>query len=270
MPSLDEVLDGGIRPGEQCVIAGSPGMGKSALAQAIAVRMAIGGRPVLFVSLEMDRADVITRMLSHRTEIAFRKLRRPSSQSDQEAALVEDLTPHGLPMHVWFRPGASYDQVASMTRRLWMRGQCGALFVDYVQRMHHPRERGETLASAIGNTTTQFKQLAGELGIPVVVLSQLNRSFKAEPARRKAPQQGAHGWTLDVEVPSIDHLAESGRIEQDADIILFPLNAPNYGLEGKNSYGAIVVGKQRNGPRATVGVRWDGPCATYRPYGEGA
>lgn len=272
---LDSLLAGGFKGGDLVIIAGPTSMGKTALALPMAIEQAKIGRDVLYVSLEMPVHQMADRARSYLTGLPGTTFLRPTNEAEEKLLAEQVSRDLGLSFLDW--PGLGIADVAAEARRLRARGSLSAIFIDYLQIMSHDRERQETVAGAIGRTTKAAKQLAMELQIPVVILSQLNREYekRAAPATAEAvkrelkgkPQRGA--WWDGVALPQLHDLKESGSIEQDADVVMFPLNAERMGLPNLQSHGCVVVAKQRNGPRGIVGVLWDGKCAAYRPYGQG-
>lgn len=265
--SLDTDLGGGFEDGSLVVIAGATSMGKTGLAVALSCQLALAGRHVLFVSCEMPRRQVVNRMRSYLTQIPYRAFKRQLTGIEQ--ALLDKVDPSRLALTVHYRPGISIHEVGLEARRVNARNPIDAIVIDYLQIMEHESRKGDTGAAAVGRTSKLAKQLAGTLDVPVMLLSQLNRGFdRRQGTRAPVPPTGEGGhWWEGLALPELSDLAESGQIEHNADVVLFPVNAPRYGLGPANAGGGIVVGKQRNGPRSIVPCKWDAPCATYRAWG---
>lgn len=262
--SIDTHLGGGFKPGQLVVIAGATSMGKTGLAIPMASAAARSGRPGLYVTCEMDEPDISTRIRAFRSTVPTRAIE--GDRTDEEERLLEYHNADHDDLWIWHRPGVTLAELRAEALRLWASGQLHWLMVDYLQIMGHPMTKGETRAAAIGHTVIGLKTLAGELGIPVVVLSQLNREFDRRPPPRGGGQPVV--WTDAVQLPQLSDLAESGAIEHGADVVLFPANAERYGVPpGPGGGGVVIIGKQRNGPRGMVPVIWDGACACYRPLG---
>lgn len=272
-PVLDHALDGGMRPGDLVVIGGSTSMGKSALAMSIAYGAANTGAAVGYASVEPRRPEWAQRSLaclSHVPMGVLRGKRRDPSDEQLIADWVRALATYRV--ELYYRPGARLLDVATQARRWKMTQGLDVLVVDYLQLMRHDR-RGERHDLAVGETVGGLKQLAGELGIVVVVLSQITRSSTKERVRAAPGGQTAEWarWWSDAQIPRVQDLKESGSIENDADVVLFPVRADRAGPDSTAIEGAprnaalIAVAKQRNGRTGIVPAEWDGPCACYRP-----
>lgn len=260
IPELDRVLDGGLHPGQLVTVAGVTGMGKSALALGMAQGWAAIGRTVSYHSLEMPkRWDMTARAVASATGVSIRGVRRGAS-ADLETLRTAARERRTLIIND--RPRVSLADVSLEARRLWSAGSLSAVVIDYLGLMSHPRERGDRMDQAIGATMGGLKQLAIELGISVVVLAQCNRSID----RRETPETPGEAWYEKIPLPQLSDLRDSGEIEHASDVVLFPIAAARYGLTGGlENHGAILVAKQRNGPRAIVPCRWDGRSARYLP-----
>jgi replicative DNA helicase len=265
---LDKLIaGGGMQPGQLIVIGGRPGMGKSALAQAITMSVASDGfSTVLYASMEMRSEQLAPRLAAVELGIPSESIRLGELDADDAAAFARFETKlRGKERRVWIfdKPTQSIETIAAEARALWAKGGLRLVVIDHLHLMNHPRRDRRDLE--IGATTQLAKQLAGELGVTVLLLSQLNR----EASRRDAPKRSATGgpWWNQVAMPRVEDLKESGSIEADADLVLFPLHASECGIPSMPTGGAIHIAKQRDGAKGvTVGVAWDGPCGTYRPW----
>lgn len=273
---LDALLNGGFRPGDLVVVGGMPSMGKSAFALGCGANAAQDGARALYFSVEPRLAEWTRRLAAFYTGIPLdllldpRRLRQDQFDvlAEWEATARERLS---FPLH--YQPGADVRVVVQRARQEAMGGGLDLLVVDHLQLMEHPRERGELKSSAIGRTTHALKNLAGELKCVVVLLSQLTREAVRVDGKAKPRRSSNVDWWNATHIPRPSDLRESGDIEQDADIILFPMNYAKARAEGlvvtaapvREDAGLVHVAKQRNGkPVGTVHVRWDGPCACYR------
>lgn len=255
---LDRVLDGGLHPGQLVTIAGQTGMGKSSLALGMAQHWASLGRTVSYHSLEMPKKwDMVARAVSSATGVSIRGVRRGAS-ADLET--LRRAAHERRTLYINDRPRQTLGAISIEARRLWSSGALSSVVIDGLNLVDHGRERGERPDQAIGRTAYGLKQLAIELGISVVMLCQFNRSID----RRDVPETPGENWWERVPLPQLSDLRDSGEIEHASDVILFPIAAARYGLTGAlENYGAILVAKQRNGPRAIVPCRWDGRSARY-------
>ena len=232
-PSLDGVLSGGMHQGHLIVLAGRPGMGKTALAQQIAVNVAGGGRSAIFYSLEMSSLEVMERVISRHSGISVPHLKMADLTPVDYSLLVEAIESFGkLPLLV---DDASFD-VDTMIKNARMATDClaalklpplGAIFVDYLQLIG---SKTKNSAQNINQDIAAFKRLARELNVAVVVLSQLSHDLEMRHDRR----------------PRISDLSESASIEEDADLILFIYRDEYYNLRSADKGVAeIIVAKNR-------------------------
>lgn len=249
---LDEKLDGGMRAGEVIVIAARPGMGKTALALTILEHVAqVENEPVALMSMEMGEEQVTRRRIASVGHIPLHKLKRPERLNDTDwAALTEAVEKlRGRVFSVSDKGGLSLNQVKARARGLKRKKGLRVLAIDYLGLME--TDAKETRASALGRISRGIKALAKELGITILLLSQLNRGIEARINRR----------------PMLSDLRESGDIEQDADVILFVhreiIANPELPDEWKH-YGEAIIGKQRDGESgATLPIGYDGPQVRF-------
>lgn len=259
MWQLDEMLTGGgLVGGQLVVVGGRPGMGKTGFALALACNVARLHRPVLFVTLEQRVQEMHLRALAITTGRSAERL----NHADPEDELLDEHS-NELEHLVFFDQPAGVGDIDREAQRMVARYSTVSLVVvDYLQLMTHERDRGLSTADSIGRTMAGLKALAKKCNCPVVVLSQLNREVEKRSApRTKNPEQ----WWKEVAAPEPADLRDSGHIEANADIILFPISAQGYGVTPP-TLGAVVVAKHRNGPTGAFGMAWDGPCGTYRDW----
>jgi replicative DNA helicase len=235
----------GFQPGDLIIIAGRPSMGKTALALNIGEHVAIDkGMPVAVFSMEMGASQLALRMLSSVGRIDQQRLRTGRLQDDdwprlssamqkmQESQLFIDETP----------AMTAIDLRARARRLARTCGKLSLIIVDYLQLMSASSE-GENRATEISEISRGLKALAKELHVPVVALSQLNRTVESRTDKR----------------PVMSDLRESGAIEQDADVILFIYRDEVYNPDTNDKNVAeIIIGKQRNGPIGRINLRFDG------------
>ena len=240
-PDLDDMTSG-LQPADLVIIAGRPSMGKTSLAMNIAEHIAIDKNlPVAIFSMEMPGSQLATRLLASLSRVSATKLRSGKLSNDDWPRLTA--TVHmlsGKPIYIDDTPALSPLELRSRSRRLASeRGAegLGAIIVDYLQLMEGGEDKSENRATEISNITRALKSLAKELNVPIIVLSQLNRSLEARPNKR----------------PVMSDLRESGAIEQDADLILFIYRDEVYNEDSEQKGTAeIIIGKQRNGPIGTI------------------
>lgn len=237
---LDDKLDGGMRTGEVIVIAGRPGMGKTALAMTIGENVVAGAQPVGFLSMEMPKPQVNRRRIAMKSGVPLHKLKRPERMSDfdwsQMSAAVEKMRLE--PMFISAQGGLNINQVRLKARKLKRRSGLRVLMIDYIGLMEGTDKKANRSAQ-LGEVSRGIKALAKELDCTILLLAQLNREVEKRPNMR----------------PMMSDLRESGDIEQDADIILFvhrPAHVkPDLGPEWKH-YAEIIIGKQRDGDSGMV------------------
>ncbi|MEP6829009.1 MAG: replicative DNA helicase [Rhizomicrobium sp.] len=214
---IDMVL-GGLQPSDLLILAGRPGMGKTALgtnmafntARAYVRDMLAGaeypsGAPVLFFSLEMAAQQLAARILSEQTEIEGWKIRNgrfAENEWEKFVLAMQDLS--SLPLYIDDTGGISIAQIAARARRLKREKKIGLIIIDYLQLVE-PSRRAENRVQEITEVTKGLKALAKELNIPILALSQLSRGVDARDDKR----------------PVLSDLRESGSIEQDADVVMF-------------------------------------------------
>jgi replicative DNA helicase len=265
LTDLDSKM-GGLQPSDLVILAGRPGMGKSALATNVGYNVAkawtgevradghmatVNGGVVGYFSLEMSAEQLATRIISEQTGIPSNKIRRGDiDEADFEKIRDVSIDLQSLPFYVDETGGLSVGQLAARARRL-------------------KRQRGlaaEGRVQEITEITTRLKALAKELNIPILALSQLSRQVEGREDKR----------------PQLSDLRESGSIEQDADVVLFIFREEYYHqirkpteanrekfaewlAEGERVEGKaeVIIGKQRHGPTGTVELQFDGAVTRF-------
>ena len=241
----------GFQHSDLIIIAGRPSMGKTSLALNIAHNAAANQDTttrVAFFSLEMSKEQLVTRMLCSQSEINAQTIRRGLLKDEdwprlaEAAAVVSD-----LPIYIDDTAAISVMEMRAKTRRLKNDKGLDLVVVDYLQLM---RGDGESREREISEISRSLKAMAKELDIPVVALSQLNRSVESRIDKR----------------PQLSDLRESGAIEQDADVIMFVYRDEVYNTDKPDNKGLaeILVRKQRNGPTGVVNMRFFGEFTTFR------
>jgi len=259
---LDGAL-GGLCPGELVVVAGRPGMGKSALATGFAEAVARSGRGVALFSLEMPRAQLGLRMACGVARVDSALARRNRLTPDDWSALTtasQDLA--RLP--VWIDDTAAVRplDVRARVRRFAAEtaragSPIGLVVVDYLQLMNgrDGLAKGSNREQEIAHLSRSLKALAKEANVCVVALSQLNRGVETRPDKR----------------PSMSDLRESGAIEQDADAIVMVYRHEYYSPDDDAAAGVaeLILAKARSGQPGTVLAHFDGPTTTFRDLANG-
>ncbi len=240
-PDLDK-LTAGFQNSELIIVAGRPGMGKTAFALNIARNVAVeSGIPVAFFSLEMSKEQVAMRLMCAEAGVDSQKVRTGFlSQKEAQKLMATGQTFMNVPLFIDDQPGITPLELRAKARRLMSEHGLGLIIVDYLQimRIHGRFERREQEISEISRA---LKNIARELNVPVIALSQLNR--KVEERHDKRPQ--------------LSDLRESGAIEQDADVIICLYRDEVYNKDSKDKgIIEVLIRKQRNGPLGEVRLRF--------------
>jgi len=249
---LDE-LTGGLQNSEMIVVAARPSMGKTALGLNIAEYVgADSNRAVAVFSLEMAAQQLAERMLCGRAQIDSQKLRK-SVLSDQEIQTMHDAAGElsEAKIYVDDSPGLTPLELRAKARRLKLQYDIELIVIDYLQLMHSPGS--ESRQMEVTTISRHLKAVARELNIPVVVMSQLNRSPEGREGHR----------------PRMSDLRESGSIEQDADVVILLHREDYYHTEPdyeKNNEAEVIVAKQRNGPTGGIQLIWSPHWTRFLDY----
>jgi replicative DNA helicase len=247
----------GLQAGDLIIIAGRPSMGKTALALNIGEHVAIDlGMPVAVFSMEMGAAQVALRMLGSVGRIDQQRLRTGRLNDQDWPRLSEAIERmHAAPLYIDETPALNALELRARARRLAREyKQLGLVVVDYLQLMSATGS-GENRATEISEISRSLKALAKELQVPVVALSQLNRTVETRTDKR----------------PVMSDLRESGAIEQDADLILFIYRDEVYNPDTSDKGVAeIIIGKQRNGPIGRVNLRFGGEFTRFDNLASGS
>src|ERR1700682_208046 len=277
---------GGLQQSDLIILAGRPGMGKTALATNIAYNVAkawagevradghmgtVNGGIVGFFSLEMSAEQLATRIISEQTGIPSNKIRRGAiDEGDFERIKDVSIELQNLPFYVDETGGLSIGQLAARARRLKRQYGLELLIVDYLQLLRGSGSKSDSRVQEITEITTRLKALAKELKIPIVALSQLSRQVEQRDDKR----------------PQLSDLRESGSIEQDADVVLFVFREEYY-LENKkpregtsefaewqmkmdaaHGKAEVIIGKQRHGPTGTVELQFDAAVTRFANFAD--
>lgn len=252
---LDARLDG-MHGGELIIVGGRPSMGKTSFAMNIAEHVAIQlALPVAVLSLEMPTEQLTMRMLASVSRINQQRLRTARLEDDDWPKLT-----HGVQvmseaqLDVLDSSAITPSAFKARLRRLHReRGRLGLIVIDYLQLMSGDSAGAEMRASEVAEISRALKQIAKELDVPVIALSQLNRGLEQRPNKR----------------PVMSDLRESGAIEQDADVILFIYRDEVYNPDSADRGTAeIIIAKQRNGPIGTVRLAFQNAITRFENFAE--
>jgi replicative DNA helicase len=245
----------GLQPGDLVIVAGRPSMGKTSFALNIGEHVALHLKlPVAVFSMEMGATQLAMRMIGSVGRLPAQHLRTGRLQPDDWEKLSAALGRlNEAPILIDETPALTAIEVRSRARRMMKQyGKLGLVIVDYLQLMQ-ASSTGENRATEISEISRAMKALAKELRVPVMALSQLNRSLEQRPNKR----------------PVMSDLRESGAIEQDADVILFIYRDEVYNPDTQDKGVAeIIIGKQRNGPIGTVRLTFLGEYTRFENFAQ--
>ena len=277
-----DIKMGGLQPSDLVIVAGRPGMGKTALATNIAYNVAkayhgevqadgtmkaVNGGVIGFFSCEMSAEQLATRIIAERTGIPSSHIRRGGiTEADFEKIRDYSIELQSLPFYVDETGGLSIAQLMARARRLKRQKGLDLLVVDYIQLLQGSSRRGnDNRVQEVTEITTSLKALAKELNVPVIALSQLSRQVENRDDKR----------------PQLSDLRESGSIEQDADVVLFVFREEYYLATKEPRAGSpeyekwqldmslvhgkaeVIIGKQRHGPTGTVELQFDAAVTRF-------
>ncbi|ETO91350.1 MAG: replicative DNA helicase [Candidatus Xenolissoclinum pacificiensis L6] len=267
-------LTGGFQTSDLIVVAGRPSMGKTALVvnQSLYVaedfKKSENGKSVLFFSLEMSAEQIANRMLSIKAQVnSFRMRTGKLSKEEQINVLKVSGELSELPLFIDDTPNLSIFQVRSKIRHQCMKNNVGIVFIDYLQLLNsNHSKRYDSRVQEVSEITKGLKQIAKEINIPIVALSQLSRSVEQREDKK----------------PQLSDLRESGSIEQDADLVMFIYREAYYLMRTQPKAGTeahdiwvkkmsdidkkseIIIAKQRNGPIGSVNLFFDSNSTLFR------
>ena len=233
-------MTAGLQPSDLIIMAGRPSMGKTALAMNIVQNAALLHKvPVGVFSLEMSKEQLGMRMLCSISRVDSQRLRTGFLKEHDWPKLTRAV---GMlseaPIYIDDTAAISVLEMRAKARRLKTEHDIGLVVVDYLQLMRG-RSNMQSREQEISEISRSLKAMAKELHLPVIALSQLNRSLESRPNKR----------------PQLSDLRESGAIEQDADLICFIYRDEVYNKSEDNpkrGIAEVIIGKQRNGPTGTI------------------
>jgi replicative DNA helicase len=244
---------GGLQSGELYIMAGRPGMGKTALMMTWALNIAMSGIPVGVFSLEMTAEEISMRLMASVSG---------TSGADMKMGKVGDFAPlmdaanvlTGIPLYIDDEGAQSAASIRSRARRLVQKCGCRVIMLDYLQKMAAPPEYRGQREAEVNHNVQALKNVAKELKIPFVCLSQLSRSVETRGGSKR---------------PMLSDLRESGAIEQEADMVLFLWRPEYYGITQTDDgliqpgYVECDIAKFRHGPTSTIPMQFHGKTTTF-------
>ena len=280
LSDLDRMM-GGLQSSDLVILAGRPGMGKTALATNLAYNIAraysserqqdgsvkrLDGGIVGFFSLEMSSEQLATRVIAEQSGVASYKIRRGEIREDEFGRIADAAREmERIPLYIDQTGGISIAQLTARARRLKRQKGLDVLVVDYLQLLSGASKKGENRVQELTEITTGLKALAKELAVPIIALSQLSRQVEQRDDKR----------------PQLSDLRESGSIEQDADVVMFVYREEYYlknkepkmgtedyfkwqtEMEQVHGRAEVIIGKQRHGPTGTVALHFEAEITRF-------
>lgn len=249
-------ITSGWKPGNLIIIAARPAMGKTAFTLSMARNIAVDfKKPIAFFSLEMSSVELVTRLIISETGLPGEKIKRGRLEQYEWVLLEEKIKNlEAAPMFIDDTPGISIFELRAKARRLKKQFDIQCIFIDYLQLMTGPVESRGNREQEVSAISRSLKAIAKELGLPIVTLSQLNRSVETRGGNKR---------------PQLSDLRESGAIEQDADMVMFIHRPEYYGItvdEDQNStvgMAEIIISKHRSGAVGDVKLRFKKELAKF-------
>ena len=280
LTDLDRYM-GGLQPSDLVIVAGRPGMGKTALATNIAFNIAkayefkmrpdgspetTNGGIVGFFSLEMSAEQLATRIIAEQAAVPSYKIRR-GDINEGEFHRIADAARlmQSIPFYIDQTGGLSIAQLTARARRLKRQRGLDVLVIDYLQLLGASKTRSDSRVQEVTEITTGLKALAKEMNVPVIALSQLSRQVESRDDKR----------------PQLSDLRESGSIEQDADVVMFVFREEYYlknkqpregteefvnwqtDMERVHGRAEVIIGKQRHGPTGTIELAFEAEVTRF-------
>jgi len=242
----------GLQKSDLIIIAARPSMGKTSLALNIAEHIAVEGKnPVAFFSLEMSKEQLVDRLISSQAGVDSWKLRTGNLSDDDFPKIGYAMgTLSEAPFFIDDSPGLTVTEIRAKARRLQLEENLGIIFVDYLQLIEGRKSSGDiNRVQEISEISRSLKNLARELNVPVVAMSQLSRAVEHRPDKR----------------PQLSDLRESGSIEQDSDVVAFIYREDYYDDKTeKKGITEILIRKHRNGPIGNVELFFNAEQMRFR------
>ncbi|WKZ24238.1 MAG: replicative DNA helicase [Candidatus Dojkabacteria bacterium] len=239
---------GGLQKSDLIILAARPSMGKSSFMLDMTRNIALAGNKVAIFSLEMSQSQLASRLLSSQSGVGLWDM-RTGKLTEEEFARLSEGTGILSDLHISIddTPGANIVEVRTKARRLYMEQGLDAIFIDYLQLIQGNTREGRV--QEVSQISQELKNMARELRVPVIALSQLSRKTEDRPDK----------------LPQLSDLRDSGSIEQDADVVMFIHREDYYDPETeKKGIAEIKVAKHRNGPTGSIELAWVKEMASFR------
>lgn len=238
----------GFQPTDLIIIAGRPSMGKTAFAIDIARKQAKEQYPVAVFSLEMSASQLMDRLIAAETKLPLKNVRKGGlkfNEWQQFDVASEHL--RNLPIEICDKGGLSINEICAISKNWKIKYSIQAIYIDYLQLITGTQAKGVNREQEISQISRRLKQLAKELRVPVVCLSQLSRACESRNDKR----------------PMLSDLRESGAIEQDADMVVFPFREEYYNESATPGLTELIIAKNRNGEVGKVECFFNAECQTF-------
>ena len=242
-PRIDECLLG-MRPGQMIVIGARPGVGKTSFALNLMTNAAFNGASVAMFSLEMSKVEIAQRLLAANARVGLQEIRSARIRNEQWPQILQatnDLSQ--LDIMIDDTPGTTVTEIRAKARRILRGKPLGLVIIDYLQLISPPSggHRADSRATEVSEMSRGIKIMAKDLGVPVVALSQLNRTVENRTGKR----------------PQLSDLRESGSIEQDADVVALLDRSMNEDEASREDRPAMnettfIIAKNRSGALSDV------------------
>lgn len=258
---LDKITSGWQRS-DLIIIAARPAMGKTAFVLSMAANMAVNyNTPVAIFSLEMSNLQLVNRLISNVCELNGEKIKSGQlSDVEWQRLLVDVKKLYSAPLYIDDTPSLSVFELRTKAQRLVREKNVSMIIIDYLQLMNASGMKFGSREQEVSTISRSLKQLAKELNIPIISLSQLNRSVENR---------------ADGKVPQLSDLRESGAIEQDADIVCFIHRPEYYAKSGEDAEGndirglaQFIIAKHRSGKTDTVKMRFRKDFARFENWND--
>ena len=256
---LDMYYSGGWQNSDLIIIAARPAMGKTAFVISMAKNMLENEVPVGIFSLEMSKEQIVKRLIVNSTNLSANKVKSGKLNQMDWMVLNHQLGKISkMPLYIDDTANMTIFELCTKARKMVRENGVKCIFIDYLQLMRADGKNINNREQEISSISRTLKQLAKELNIPVIALSQLNRGVEARTGDNKRPM--------------LADLRESGAIEQDADMVIL-LHRPEYynilqDEEGNSTLGVaeLIVAKNRNGQTGTVKVNFKGEYMKFEDF----
>ena len=245
---LDKML-GGFQKSDLIILAARPSVGKTSLSlDFLRAASVVEKKKAAYFSLEMGRQSIIDRIVAMQAGIPFWEIRTGGLNDEKFVRFAEAMgVLSETDIYIDDKPGQSINEVRTKARRIAVERGVDIIFVDYMQLLH--ADSSESRQLEVSMISQGLKNIARELEVPVIALSQLSRAIESRQSRR----------------PQLSDLRDSGSIEQDADIVMFIDRESTYNPDTeRKGLADLVVAKHRNGPTGDIELAWIDELASFR------